>query len=108
MVENHCNYISLNLEFKDIVDKAEVKYNDLKDKIKFNRNSNIEDPILVLKAEIETIKSPAAATKTKDVIPGKGRVSRREIPNCMKTPPKNGKLYKEPNIKTYHRYEVHG
>ena len=44
------------------MDKSEVKYKNIKDKLKFKVNSKVEDPILVLKAKIEKIKS--AVTKT--------------------------------------------
>ena len=52
MLENQYNDGTLKLEFKDITNKVEIKYNELKDKTNFKGNSTVEDPILALKAEI--------------------------------------------------------
>ena len=53
MMENQYKNGTLNLESKDLMDKEEIKYNELRNKIKFKGNSKVEDPILALKAEIE-------------------------------------------------------
>ena len=45
-LENHYNDGTINLKWKDIMDKEKVKYNKLKDKIKFNGSYKAEDPIL--------------------------------------------------------------
>ena len=80
------------------MDKAEINYNDLKDKIKFKGNPKAEVPILALNAEIEELKDAATSTKTKYVVPGKFSDRSRKIPNWMKTPPKNGKTSNEAKI----------
>ena len=95
MLENQHSDGTLNLESKDFMDKAEVKYNNIKDKIKFKGNSKLEDPILALKAEIEELKAASTVTKKKYVVPGKGGGRSHNIPNRMKNPPKNGKIHKE-------------
>ena len=41
MLENKYNGGTLNIESKDLMDKAEVKYNDLKDTLKFKGNSKV-------------------------------------------------------------------
>ena len=41
MPENQYNYRTLKWEYKDLMDKAEVKYNDLKDTLKFKGNSKV-------------------------------------------------------------------
>ena len=71
------------------MDKAEVQYNDIKDKLKFKGNSKVEDPILELKAEIEELEAEATVTKTKYVVPGKGSGNSHEITNWIKNPPNN-------------------
>ena len=53
------------------MDKAEVKYNYINDKIKFKGNSKVEYPILSLKESIEELKDMKTVTKTKYVVPGK-------------------------------------
>ena len=50
MLVNQYNNGTLNLESKDLMDESEVKYRYLKDKINFNVNYKLEDPILALKA----------------------------------------------------------
>ena len=57
------------MEFKDITNKVEIKYNELKDKTNFKGNSTVEDPILALKAEIQELKAAATATKATYVVP---------------------------------------
>ena len=52
------------------MDKAEVKYNYINDKIKFKGNSKVEYPILSLKESIEELKDMKTVTKTKYVVPG--------------------------------------
>ena len=47
-------------------------------------------------------------TKTKDGVTGKGSDRSRDITNWIKNTPKNGKIYKESNRKTYHWFEGHG
>ena len=74
------------------MDKLEINYNDLKDKIKFKGNPKAEVPILALNAEIEELKDAATSTKTKYVVPGKGSGRIQDITNWMKNTPKNGKL----------------
>ena len=80
----------------------EVNYIDLKGNIKFKRKSKVEIPILELKSNIEKLKVEVIFAKTKYSVPGEGSGGRREITNWMKNPPKNGKLYKESKVKTYH------
>ena len=53
MTENQYNDGTLNLESKDLTDKSEIKYNELRDKIKFKGNSRAEYPIFELRSEIE-------------------------------------------------------
>ena len=62
-MDNHYNDVTLNLESKDIMDKAEVNYNDLKDKLKTREKTNVEDPILTLKSGIKELKAVATITK---------------------------------------------
>ena len=57
-------------------------------------NSNLEDPIIALKYEIEELKASAIVINTKYVVPGKDIARSRDIPNRMNTSTKNGKLYK--------------
>ena len=45
-LENHYNDGTINLKWKDNMDNEKVKYNKLKDKIKFNGSYKAEDPIL--------------------------------------------------------------
>ena len=71
------------------MDNTEVKYKNLKGKLKFKGELNVEYTILALKAEIEEPKDVATVTKTKCVVPRKGNGRRSEIPNWMKTPPNN-------------------
>ena len=59
----------------------------------------MEDPIFALKDEIEELKAVETVTKTNNIVPGKGIRRIREILDCMNTPPKNGKIYKESNGK---------
>ena len=63
------------------MDKAEINYNDLKDKLKSKGNSKVEDLILALMAEIEELKSVAIDTNTKYVVTRKGSGSGCEIHN---------------------------
>ena len=77
------------------MDKSELKYNQLKDKLKLKGNYKVEYPMLVLKAEIEEIKAAAKVAKTKDVVPGKGSRRSLKITSWMNTPTNNGKIYKE-------------
>ena len=42
MKENQYNNGTLNLESKDIMDKVEIKYNEIKDKIKFKGKYKVE------------------------------------------------------------------
>ena len=76
------------------MDKAEVKYNEIKDNLKFKEKYKVEDPIIALKYEIDELKAAAIFTKTKYVVPGKVGERSRDITNWTKTPPKNEKLYK--------------
>ena len=94
MLENQYNNGPLNLEPKDLMHKIEVKYNQINDKLKLKGKSKLEGPILVLKSEIKKLKAVAAITNTKYVVTVKCSERSCEIPNWMKTPPKNGKLYK--------------
>ena len=59
----------------------------------------MEEPIPAFKAEIYKIKSAAAVTKKKYTVPGNVIGRNFEINNSIKTPPKNGELYKEFNRK---------
>ena len=76
------------------MDKSEVKYDKIMDKLKFKGYSRIEDPILELKPEIEELKAAVNVTKTKYIVPGKGSIRSHDVTNWMNTTPKNGKLYK--------------
>ena len=89
ILENQYNYGTLSLESKYLIDREKVKYNDIKDKLKFKGKSKLEDPILELKAEIEELKAEATVTKTKYVVPGKGSGKSHEITNWIKNPPNN-------------------
>ena len=71
------------------MDKTEIKYNRIKDKLNFKGKTKVEDPILALKAEIEEFRAAATANKTKYVVPGKFRSRSHEISNLIKTPPNN-------------------
>ena len=53
------------------MDKAEVKYGSIKDRLKLKGNSKVEYPILSLKESIEELKDMKTVTKTKYVVPGK-------------------------------------
>ena len=48
VLKNMYNYRTLNLESKDIMNKAELKFKDIKDNLKFKGSSKSEDPILPL------------------------------------------------------------
>ena len=48
-----------------------------------------------MKDEIEELKDAETSTKTKYFVPGEGSDRISDITNYMKTPPKNGKIYKE-------------
>ena len=82
------------------MDKAELKYNELKYKLNFKVKSKVEEPILALKAKIQELKATATVTKTKYVVPVKGSSRIREIPNWINNPPKNEKSTKKKE-KTY-------
>ena len=45
--------------------------------------------------KIEELEAEATVTKKKYVVPEKGNIRRLENPNGLKTPPRNGKLYKD-------------
>ena len=77
MLENQYNDGKLNLESKDIVDKAEIDYNEIKDKLKLKVNSMVEYPILALKSEIEELKAATEATKKKICCSCKGQRQER-------------------------------
>ena len=94
MLENHYNDGTLNLEYKDLMYKAEVNYNQLKDKLKFKVKSKVEYLILALNSEIEELKDTATATNTKYVGTVKGSIRICYITNWMNNPPNNGKFYK--------------
>ena len=55
ILDNQYNNGTHKLESKDINQKAKVEYNKLKDKVKFEGNSKVKDPVLTLKAEIEKL-----------------------------------------------------
>ena len=106
ILENQYNDGTLNLESNNLMYKAEVNHNKIKNNINFKGNSKSEYQKLTLKAEIEKLK--AAVTKTKYFGPRKGGDRSLEIPNLLKTPPKDRKLYKESNEKTYYWCEGNG
>ena len=92
MLENQYNNRTLNVKFKDLMYKAEIKYNNIKETLKLKGNSKAEDPILELKYEIKELKAVAKATNTKCVVPEKGSGRYHDITYRMNIPPKNGKL----------------
>ena len=100
MLENKYNYGTLNLESKDILEKEKFKYKNLNYRVKCKGHSNIEDPVLALKAKTEYIK--AEFTKTKAFGPGKGGDRSCKTTKRIKNNYKNGKLLKETYGKNYH------
>ena len=52
MLENHYNDVTLDLDSEDPTGKEEVRYKELKDKVKFKENSKVDELVLSLKAEI--------------------------------------------------------
>ena len=79
ILENHCNDGTLKLEYKDLMDKKEVNYNSVEDKLKLKESKNLEYPILEFKSKIEELKDWVIVTKSKYVVPGKVSGYRIEI-----------------------------
>ena len=57
------------MEFKDLTDTVKIKYNDIKNKLKFKGNSKVEDPITAFKDEIEELKAAETAANKNFVFP---------------------------------------
>jgi hypothetical protein len=98
-LENKSNDGDINLTTKVLMDKAETKYEELKDKNKFNANHTPSlqekgDDIVALQAQIAELKKLGN--------PRANRRSSRGLPEWVTKKPTDDKVTKEMNGKTYH------
>jgi hypothetical protein len=114
-LENRHNDGDITLSTKSLMDKAETKYEELKDKVKFTHNDNSmgmgnkesEGEIMALKAEIEKLKRRDLASGIRGPLRGNDQNHHRgrqtyHTNDWATTKPTDGSLEKLVNGKTYH------
>lgn len=105
-LENKHNDRDITLTTKMLMDKAETKYEELKDKAKFTSGPgkglmDNESDVVALRAEIAELKGLVAVSKKHGTPPEKS-YSRRNTPEWVTEKPSDGKLIKTVKGKTYH------
>lgn len=106
-LENAYNDGSTNLTTKTLMEKAEIKYEELKDKAKLTMggktNLSADTDVVALRAELDELKSQVAVSRGKqDANRRSNRGSGRNPPAWVTEKPVDGKLVKEVNGKQYH------